>query len=69
MKRLLANEGLFDTERKQPMPALPQRIAVITSPTGAAVRDFLRILQRRDFRGEVTVLPARVQGQQAAGFP
>lgn len=67
MKRLLANEGLFDTERKQPMPALPQRIAVITSPTGAAVRDFLRILQRRDFRGEVTVLPARVQGQQAAG--
>ena len=65
LKRKLAAEGLFEKERKQPLPILPRRIAVITSPTGAAIRDFLRILQRRNYRGEVVIFPARVQGKEA----
>ncbi len=67
LKRKLAAEGLFDRERKQALPALPTRIAVVTSPTGAAIRDFLRILKRRGFRGEVIIFPARVQGKEASG--
>lgn len=66
LKRKLASEGLFDPARKKPLPLLPQRIAVITSPTGAAVLDFLRILHRRGFAGEVVIFPARVQGRGAA---
>ncbi len=66
LKRKLAGEGLFDPTRKKPLPLLPQRIAVITSPTGAAIRDFLRILHRRGFAGEVVIFPARVQGRGAA---
>lgn len=66
LKRKLAAEGLFDAGRKRPLPVLPRKIAVITSPTGAAVRDFLRILRRRDFRGEVVIFPAKVQGKGAA---
>lgn len=66
LKRKLASEGLFDAAHKQALPVLPQRVAVITSPTGAAVRDFLRILHRREFRGEVVIFPARVQGRGAA---
>lgn len=66
LKRKLAAEGLFSAERKQALPALPRRIAVITSATGAALRDFLRILKRRNYRGEVMVFPARVQGKEAA---
>lgn len=66
LKRKLAAEGLFETERKQALPPLPRRIAVITSPTGAAVRDFLRILKRRNYRGEVMIFPASVQGKGAA---
>lgn len=66
LKRKLAAEGLFDKERKQALPILPRRIGVITSPTGAAVRDFLRILKRRDYRGEVVIFPAKVQGKGAA---
>lgn len=66
LKRKLAQEGLFDRENKQELPILPKRIAVITSPTGAAIRDFLRILKRRNFLGEVMIFPARVQGKGAA---
>jgi len=66
LKRTLAAEGLFAKDRKRPLPALPLRIAVITSPTGAAVRDFLRILRRRHYKGEVVIFPARVQGKGAA---
>ena len=66
LKRKLAAEGIFDTEHKKPLPTLPQKIAVITSPTGAAVRDFLRILRRRAFAGKVVIFPARVQGKGAA---
>ena len=66
LKRKLAAEGLFDADHKKPLPALPRKIAVITSPTGAAVRDFLRILRRRNFVGEVVIFPAKVQGNGAA---
>ncbi len=65
LKRMLAAEGVFERDRKRPLPILPLRIAVITSPTGAALQDFLRILKRRDFGGSVTVFSARVQGAEA----
>ena len=62
----LSREGLFDSEQKQPLPSFPRRIGVVTSPTGAAIRDFLEVLRRR-WRGvEVLVFPARVQGDGAA---
>jgi exodeoxyribonuclease VII large subunit len=61
----LAAEGLFDRSRKRPLPAFPRRIGVVTSPTGAAIRDFLQVMHRR-WRGvEVLVFPARVQGDCA----
>lgn len=63
LKRKLAAEGLFESDRKKALPVLPTKVAVITSPTGAAVRDFLRILRRRNFGGEVVIFPARVQGK------
>jgi exodeoxyribonuclease VII large subunit len=66
LKRRLADEGLFDAARKQPIPSLPSTIGFITSPTGAAVRDFIRILQRRGWCGRLLVLPAKVQGDGAA---
>jgi exodeoxyribonuclease VII large subunit len=66
LKRRLAEEGLFAAERKRPIPAMPATIGFITSPTGAAVQDFMRILQRRGWRGRAVVLPARVQGEGAA---
>lgn len=65
LKRKLAAEGLFEKERKQPLATVPMRIAVITSPTGAAIQDFLRILKRRNYKGSVVILPARVQGKEA----
>ncbi len=66
LKQRLAAEGLFDPERKRSLPCLPATIGFITSPTGAAVQDFLRILRRRGWRGRVVVLPAKVQGEGAA---
>ena len=65
-KRKLASEGLFDQDRKRPLPFFPLRIAVITSPTGAALRDILTVLSRRNSTVSVTVLPAPVQGAEAA---
>jgi len=59
--------GVFDPEVKKPLPFLPKRIALITSPTGAAVRDFLNVIQRRFANLEITILPVRVQGEQASG--
>lgn len=62
----LAAEGLFDRERKRRLPTFPRRIGVVTSPTGAAIRDFLQVMHRR-WRGvEVLIFPARVQGDGAA---
>jgi exodeoxyribonuclease VII large subunit len=66
LKRRLAEEGLFAPEKKRPIPAMPAVIGFLTSPTGAAVRDFLRILVRRGWRGRVVVLPSKVQGDGAA---
>lgn len=58
----LAAEGLFDADRKKPLPKFPKRIVVVTSPTGAAVRDFLRVVGRRWPMAEVLVAPAKMQG-------
>ncbi len=66
LKRKLLEEGLFDKARKKSLPLAPRSIAFITSPSGAAVQDFIRILKRRDWRGHLTVLPAKVQGADAA---
>jgi exodeoxyribonuclease VII large subunit len=66
LKRQLAAEGLFEVERKREIPALPQCIGVVTSPTGAALRDILRVLKRRNESVNVLIAPARVQGDGAA---
>jgi exodeoxyribonuclease VII large subunit len=66
LKQKLAAEGLFEVARKRPLPALPRTVGFITSPTGAAVQDFIRILERRGWRGRLVVLPAKVQGEGAA---
>jgi exodeoxyribonuclease VII large subunit len=63
--RLLA-EGLFDAARKRPLPPLPRRIGIVTSPAGAAIRDILRVLDRRFANLEVVIAPSRVQGEGAA---
>jgi exodeoxyribonuclease VII large subunit len=66
LREKLAAEGLFDPTHKRKLPNFPRRIAFVTSPTGAAVRDFLEVLRRR-WRGvDVLVIPARVQGDGAA---
>jgi len=66
LREKLAAEGLFDPSKKRKLPTFPRRIAFVTSPTGAAVRDFLEVLRRR-WRGvDVLIIPARVQGDGAA---
>jgi exodeoxyribonuclease VII large subunit len=65
LKRTLAAEGLFDSARKKALPVLIKKMALITSESGAALQDFLRILQRRNYAGHIYLLPASVQGQQA----
>ncbi len=67
LKNRLAAEGLFDSERKQPLPRHPTRIGVISSPTGAAVRDILHVLARRAPWIPVSLYPAAVQGRDAPG--
>lgn len=67
LKERLYKEGMFSEEHKKPIPAYPERIALITSPAGAAVRDMLRILGARYPLAKVLILPVRVQGQEAAG--
>lgn len=64
-KRRLAAEGLFDPGRKRPIPAFPSRVAVISSPTGAAIRDILNVIKRRNAGLRVTILPSLVQGEEA----
>jgi exodeoxyribonuclease VII large subunit len=66
LKQRHSPEGLFDPARKQPIPLLPRTVGFITSPTGAAVQDFIRILTRRGWTGRLVVLPAKVQGEGAA---
>ena len=66
LQERLSAEGLFDAERKQPIPRFPRRIALVTSPTGAAVRDMLQVITRRWPAVEIVLLPVRVQGAGAA---
>lgn len=66
LKSKLAAEGLFDPERKRPLPLLPRWIGIVTSPTGAAVRDIVRVIRRRNEAVSVLIAPARVQGEGAA---
>ncbi len=65
LKSKLSTEGLFDQERKRPLPLLPRRIGVVSSPNGAAIRDFLRMLHLRFPNLPVLIAPARVQGEGA----
>ncbi len=67
LKEKLLKEGLFDQRHKKPLPAFPQKIALITSPAGAAVRDMLRILGARWPLSRVVLVPVRVQGAEAPG--
>jgi exodeoxyribonuclease VII large subunit len=66
LKEKLRKEGLFDEARKVPLPLLPRKIGVVTSPTGAAIQDMLRILKRRNASVNVLIYPAQVQGAGAA---
>jgi exodeoxyribonuclease VII large subunit len=65
LKRRLEAEGLFDPARKKPLPFLPKRIGIVTSPTGAVIRDMVTILRRRFENVEVLLYPAKVQGEGA----
>ncbi len=67
LKLKLKAEGLFEREKKKPLPYLPFNIALVTSPTGAAVRDMINILKRRHPAAQVTVVPSLTQGERAAG--
>jgi exodeoxyribonuclease VII large subunit len=66
LKAKLEAEGLFDSARKKPIPALPSLIGIVTSPQAAALRDILQILQRRHYGANVLIYPAQVQGDTAA---
>jgi len=65
-KRRLAAEGLFDSSRKRPLPPFPTAVAVVTSPTGAALHDILNVTRRRNAGINIVILPAPVQGEEAA---
>ncbi len=67
LKEKLGKEGLFDLDHKRPIPKFPRKIALITSPAGAAVRDMLRILGARWPLARVVIVPVRVQGAEAPG--
>lgn len=67
IKEKLCKEGLFDAAHKKPLPRFPTRIALVTSPAGAAVQDMLRILAARYPAAQIYVVPVRVQGEEAAG--
>ncbi len=66
LKKRLQKEGLFDVSHKKALPLLPSRIGIVTSPTGAAVQDILRVLQRRNDRLDVLIFPVTVQGAAAS---
>ncbi len=66
LKAKLEAEGLFDPARKKPLPLLPKRIGIVTSPSGAAIRDILNVIQRRFAQVHILLYPARVQGEGAA---
>src|SRR5881296_3558073 len=66
LKRKLDDEGLFDPARKRPLPKFPKRIGIVTSPSGAAIRDMLNVLRRRAPWLQILINPVRVQGTGAA---
>lgn len=66
LKARLLQEGLFDEDRKLPLPAMPQRIGIVTSPTGAAIRDIIQVAHRRSAGVHLFLYPVRVQGTEAA---
>jgi exodeoxyribonuclease VII large subunit len=66
LKAILESEGLFDSSRKKPVPALPRCIGIVTSPQAAALRDILNILRRRHHSASILIYPAQVQGESAA---
>src|ERR1043165_5215932 len=66
LKAKLEAEGLFDPSRKKPIPSLPRRIGIVTSPQAAALRDILNIVRRRHHSASVLIFPAQVQGAEAA---
>ena len=66
LKERLKAEGLFDSDRKKPLPAFPRTVGIVTSPTGAVIRDFLNIVRRRHSGLNVLLFPASVQGEQSA---
>src|SRR5437773_2800656 len=66
LKEKLEKEGLFRPERKRPLPSLPRKVGIVTSPTGAALRDFLSVLKRRHNAVNVLIYPAEVQGSGAS---
>lgn len=67
LKQRLKGEGMFDAERKRPLPAFPRTVGIVTSPTGAVIRDFLNVVGRRHSGLNVLLCPAAVQGDAAAG--
>jgi exodeoxyribonuclease VII large subunit len=67
LKRKLAGEGLFEEARKRPLPPFPRTIGIVTSPTGAAIRDMLHVIGRRFADLRILVTPVRVQGEEAPG--
>ena len=66
LKKKLYKEGLFDESRKKPMPFCPQRIVIVTSAEGAAIRDILKVLGKAPFATEITLIPVQVQGDAAS---
>lgn len=66
LKKKLKKEGLFDPQHKKPLPLFPRHIGIVTSPTGAAIRDILKVLRRRFYNIEITINPVRVQGELAS---
>jgi exodeoxyribonuclease VII large subunit len=66
VKRQLQQEGLFDAERKKPLPAFPRSVGIVTSPSGAVIRDFITVTSRRHATLEILLYPALVQGEAAA---
>ncbi len=65
LKKLLEKEGLFDPEKKLPIPAVPKRIGIVTSPEGAAIRDILRVIRESGYSFHITIYPSHVQGKEA----
>lgn len=65
LKKRLAEEGLFDKSRKRPIPLIPRKIGIVTSPTGAAIKDILKVIDRRFANVEIIIAPTTVQGERA----